>query len=139
MSDVPPMLKGRTALDVAALLRINPSDPEWSIQIDSRMKPIEPGVDSDDEEAQFLSWEAERQAACREYLRALFPNFAADLLKDAWERAVRLDEATTRSAKKQYGYPSSEHDAPPDPRAECPGFSEDVYGYVYNRVMTDLR
>ena len=132
----PPLLIARLALDVAALLRISPGEASWSAEIERRMKPADRLADED---ADLRAWLARRQAACRDYLAALFPKTPPDRLDDAWARATRLEEATMRLASKQYGYPGTELDDPPEPRLACPGFSADIYGYVYNRVMTELR
>ena len=135
----PPLFEGRSALDVAAFLCAHPSDSAWVDEVERRMAPLASKLVGADEETRFLAANAERKCACRRYLRALFPQASPHALDDAWARAVRLDEATTRLARKKMECPGSEQDEIPDLRATCPGFSADVYGYVHNRAMTDLR
>lgn len=136
---VPALLKGRSLVDAAAFVRANPGEASWVAEIEKRITPPEPGEPEADEETRVRARERERQRACRRYLRELFPDATPRALSEAWARAEKLDEATTRMAKRDLGYPGTAPDEPLDPRRECPGFGDDVYGYVYNRRMTDLR
>ena len=93
----------------------------------------------DGEEVPLQKYFADRQIACRAYLKDLFPDQSEAFLNDVWERARQLDLAVGRWAEKEHGYPSAANDDPPHPWLACPGFSREVYGYIYNLIMMALR
>lgn len=134
----PPELAGKGALDVAARLAADLTNPAWDAQVSRRMHAVL-ATAGEEEEALFHRQLAERQRAARAYFRAICKGLSDADARDCWQRAQALDGATTRVVQKELGYPGTDRDDPPDPRLICPGFTDETYVHVRGRILQDLR
>jgi hypothetical protein len=135
----PSFLVNRSLLDAAALLRMARHQEEIAPHVDRLSQPLPPPAKEMSEEEDFLRQHAEHLRATRCYLAELFPDASQLAIEDAWARSGALEALISRVAEKEYGYPSSAEDVPPDPKQSCPGFSSDIYRAMYGEAMFQLR
>ena len=135
----PSFVANRSLLDAAALLRMARHQDEFAPQLERLLQPPPPPTEEMSEEQSFLLQHGARLLATRRYLAELFPDASPPAVDDAWARSGALETLMSRVAEKEYGYPSSVGDSPPNPIQSCPGFSSDIYEAMHGEALFYLR